>query len=89
MRYILLIILSLTILIRSNAQNDTCLHTTVLGISFPPVETDEQRSFSKTRLDDLGVKKIRFAEDWAQREPAPGEFYWQPLDARIKRSKPR
>lgn len=66
-----------------NAQNDTCLTNLTLGISFPPVADDTQRTFAKTHLDFLGVTKIRFAENWALREPTQGNFNWQPLDDRI------
>ncbi|MFK7923597.1 MAG: hypothetical protein AB8H47_16690 [Bacteroidia bacterium] len=54
-----------------------------LGISFPPVENEKQRSFTEEELNILNVKKIRFAEDWAFREATQGEYNWGPLDARI------
>lgn len=82
MKYILIII-SFSILIKSNAQNDTCLNYTDLGISFPPVADNTQRTFAKTHLDVLEVTKIRFAENWVLREPTQGNFNWQPLDDRI------
>ncbi|MCZ2131954.1 MAG: T9SS type A sorting domain-containing protein [Bacteroidetes bacterium] len=66
----------------SNAQ-DTCLTYLKLGISFPPVSDNSQRSFANTHLNTLGVNKIRFAEDWALREPTKGNFNWKPLDERI------
>lgn len=62
---------------------DTCLTQLTLGISFPPVADDTQRTFSKTHLDFLGVTKIRFNESWELREPSQGNFNWQPLDDRI------
>lgn len=62
---------------------DTCLTYTTLGISFPPVSDDADRQFSQQRLNDLGVKKIRFAESWALREPQKGNANWKPLDDRI------
>lgn len=65
-----------------NAQ-DTCLTNLTLGISFPPVADNSQRTFTKTHLDALGVTKIRFAEDWALREPTQGNFNWTPIDDRI------
>ncbi len=83
MKYILIIIISLTITIKDNAQNDTCLSNLTLGISFPPVADDTQRIFAKTHLDFLNVTKIRFAENWASREPTQGNFNWKPLDDRI------
>jgi hypothetical protein len=66
-----------------SAQTDTCLINSEIGISFPPVADAVQRDFAKTHLDSLGIKKIRFAENWALREPAPGVFNWTPLDERI------
>lgn len=66
-----------------SAQIDTCLINSEIGISFPPVADDFQRDFAKTHLDSLGVRKIRFAENWALREPNPGVFNWTPLDERI------
>ena len=83
MKYVLIILISLIILNKSNAQNDTCLNNLTLGISFPPVADNTQRTFAKTHLDFLGVTKIRFAENWAFREPTQGNFNWQPLDDRI------
>lgn len=65
------------------SQNDTCLVTTELGISFPPVAQASYRAFTKTHLDDLGVKKIRIGEDWSNREPIQGSFNWEPLENRI------
>lgn len=67
----------------SPAQNDTCLTTLTPGISFPPVADATQRDFTRDKLDDLGVKKIRFAEDWALREPEEGNYHWQALDDRL------
>lgn len=64
-------------------SQDTCLTSLKLGISFPPVESVSERMFAKTHLDTLGVNKIRFAENWAFREPTQGEFNWSPLDDRI------
>lgn len=64
-------------------QSDTCVINTEIGISFPPVSDQAQRDFTKIHLDTLGIKKIRFAEDWSNREPTQGNFNWGPLDARI------
>ncbi|MCB0477815.1 MAG: T9SS type A sorting domain-containing protein [Crocinitomicaceae bacterium] len=65
------------------SQNDTCLYNLELGISFPPVSDVTQRTFTLGHLNALGVSKIRFAEEWASREPIQGSFNWQPLDQRI------
>ncbi|MCT4580609.1 MAG: T9SS type A sorting domain-containing protein [Flavobacteriales bacterium] len=65
------------------AQSDTCLVTTELGISFPPVAQASYRTFAKTYLDDLGVQKIRIGEDWSNREPVQGSFNWGPLEERL------
>ncbi len=82
-KYVTVFWLLLFFSFRSSAQSDTCLQME-LGISFPPVSDDTQRDFTAGKLDDLGVKKIRFGEDWALREPVKGDFNWAPLDARIK-----
>ena len=82
-KYITILILMLATLFNSNAQNDTCLTNLALGISFPPLTDNTQRTFAKTHLDFLGVKKIRFTENWALREPSQGNFNWLPLDDRI------
>lgn len=83
MKKIVIIVLILAIRLNVNSQNDTCLSNLILGISFPPVADETQRTFTKIHLDFLGVNKIRFAEDWALREPFQGNFNWQPLDNRI------
>ncbi|MFM7024177.1 MAG: T9SS type A sorting domain-containing protein [Flavobacteriales bacterium] len=70
-------------LINLLGQNSNCSSSLTLGISFPPVSNTEQRNFTKPYLDDLQIKKIRFAEDWALREPTKGNFNWSPLDERI------
>lgn len=54
-----------------------------LGISFPPVENNSKRKKTEKLLSDLKVKKIRFAEEWAFREPTEGNFSWESLDDRI------
>ena len=55
----------------------------VWGIPFPPVSTAEQRAFTAPVLQELGMKHIRFAEEWAFREPQQGQFNWSPLDKRL------
>lgn len=54
-----------------------------LGVSFPSVRTGEELAFSGEKLDELGVRRVRFAENWREREPADGTFDWAPLDARV------
>ena len=73
----------LSFLTNNFVAQDTCLYNLTLGISFPPVADIAQREFSKLHLDYLGVSKIRFAENWALREPTQGNFNWIPLDERI------
>ena len=67
----------------TKAGNDTCLTVLNLGISFPPVADANQRAFAKLHLDNLGVNKIRIAEDWTFREPSPGTFNWTSLEDRL------
>jgi type IX secretion system substrate protein len=83
MKFIFTFFFSLCISLFGVAQNDTCLNTLNLGISFPPVGDSNERSFTKTHLDKLDVVKIRFAEEWAFREPSKGNFSWAPLDERM------
>jgi Secretion system C-terminal sorting domain/Beta-galactosidase len=62
---------------------DSCLTYLNLGLSFPPVQVDSQRIFTATHMNALGVNRLRFAENWALREPSQGTFNWTPLDDRI------
>lgn len=55
-----------------------------LAISFPPVEDESDREFSREKLSELAVRKIRFAEEWAFREAVKGEYNWGPLDRRLQ-----
>ncbi|MEL7341859.1 MAG: hypothetical protein AAGM67_15360 [Bacteroidota bacterium] len=55
-----------------------------LAISFPPVEDESDREFSREKLAELAVRKIRFAEEWAFREAVQGEYNWGPLDRRLQ-----
>ena len=66
-----------------SGQTDTCLINSEVGISFPPVSNEFERDFAKLHLDSLGIKRMRFGENWSFREPSPGEFNWSPLDDRI------
>lgn len=54
-----------------------------LGISFPPVASEEQRIFTAPLLNELNVDIIRIGENWSFREPTEGEFKWESLDDRI------
>jgi hypothetical protein len=83
MKRIITYLLALVCSANLSAQSDTCLINSEIGISFPPVADSFQRDFAKTHLDSLGIKKIRFAENWSFREPTPGNYNWSPLDDRI------
>jgi len=54
------------------------------GLSFPPVSTTEQLAFTADALKDLKINRVRFAEDWKNRETQVDTFNWEPLDARIQ-----
>jgi len=56
---------------------------TMLNISFPPVESQEQLDFTLEHLTALGAKGVRFSEEWKFREAERGVFKWASLDARI------
>ena len=75
--------LLLGILFSVSAQTDSCLVNLQLGLSFPPVAVDSQRTFTQTHLNTLGMDRIRFGENWALREPTQGNFNWTGLDERI------
>ena len=76
-------ILSLAFSLSLLAQTDTCLLHSEIGISFPPVSGELERDFAKIHLDSLGIKRMRFGENWSFREPTPGDFNWGPLDDRM------
>lgn len=65
----------------SIGQSDTCLNYTELGLSFPPTTGSVQRDFTKPHMDILGVKKLRFEDDWYYREPVQGYYNWGDLDS--------
>jgi len=62
---------------------DVSLHNLTLGLSFPPVSDAESRAFTSVHLEELDVHLIRFAENWAYREPRQGEYRWTALDERM------
>lgn len=55
-----------------------------LGMSFPPVTQAAHRAFTEQQLKALNIRKIRFAENWALREPKAGSYQWGPLDQRLQ-----
>jgi hypothetical protein len=54
------------------------------GMSFPPFANSKQIEFTVAELDKLSIDRIRIAIDWRNREPERGEFYWAPMDDRMK-----
>lgn len=54
------------------------------GMSFPPFANSKQIEFTVAELDKLAVDRIRIAIDWRHREPERGDFYWEPMDVRMK-----
>ena len=56
------------------------------GLSFPPFADQEQIDFSLEQMDALDIERIRIAIDWRNREPQQGEYYWEPMDYRMKRA---
>ena len=83
MKITIAFMLSIICFANLSAQMDTCLINSEIGISFPPVADLMQRNFAKPHLDSLGIKKMRFGENWSFREPSQGEFNWGPLDSRL------
>lgn len=62
---------------------DPKLNQLELGLSFPPMANQQQRSFTGKQLEALDVRRIRFAIDWRNREPEQGQYYWKPFDERM------
>jgi hypothetical protein len=63
---------------------DYDLSSLELGISFPAVADQQQRSLTLPLLEELGVRRIRIGEQWKLREPTHGDFHWRPLDKRMQ-----
>ena len=53
------------------------------GIAFPPMADEKGRAVTASHVPALGIKRIRYSENWRFREPRRGEYYWQPMDDRI------
>lgn len=64
-------------------KNTMMTENDFFGISFPPVKNQKELDFTFTKLQDLGIGKVRFETNWKFREPKRGEFNWDPLDRRI------
>lgn len=58
----------------------TAFAETEIGISFPPVGSVEHRQFTIDELRQLGVRHIRFAENWQHRGMQPD---FSPLISRV------
>ncbi len=56
----------------------------LIGMSFPPVKNQTEINFTLKQLNMLNISDIRIAENWKNREPAQGNFNWQPLENRIR-----
>ena len=54
-----------------------------LGMSFPPVTNARDRRFTHHALAGLGIRHIRFAENWKRRGLAPGPEDFNSLVSRI------
>ncbi|WP_299130155.1 glycosyl hydrolase [uncultured Winogradskyella sp.] len=89
MRSIITILLLISLINCSKSDNNNGITNTEddinfnLGISFPPVADEEQRSFAAPLLNELNVNIIRIGEKWSFREPSEGNFNWASLDQRI------
>lgn len=53
------------------------------GIAFPPMADEKGRAVTARQVPALGIKTIRYSENWRFREPRRGEYYWQAMDDRI------
>lgn len=67
----------------SSQASDAILPELALGIAFPPVADTEQRAFTLSQLDALGVEHVRFAQQWSVREPERDTHVWHPLENRV------
>ena len=86
MRRILILLLLVVIIVSCQSRaivDSPQLEQLELGLSFPPIANENQRSFTTKQLDALDVQMIRFAVDWRNREPEKGEYYWEPFDERM------
>lgn len=84
--WIVLILLSFASCSNSASTTRTTPYTAItypIGSSYPPINTDSKLSFTIEQLQELGITLIRTGSDWSNREPAKGEYKWEPLDKRI------
>lgn len=63
-------------------SNISCKKT--YGLSFPPFSNLEGIDFTLKELKLLDLDRIRISIDWENREPKKGEFYWDPMDYRMR-----
>jgi hypothetical protein len=62
--------------------NQNIIETTNFGLTIN-LRTNEELRYSMSIMDDLGVNRTRFFEDWSNREPSLGQEKWSGLDMRI------
>ncbi|MCD4760224.1 beta-galactosidase [archaeon] len=86
---IILVLLTIVLYINNNETrnhfNITCEKT--YGLSFPPFSNPDQIDFTLNQLETFNIDRIRIAIDWKNREPEKGEYYWAPMDYRMKKAK--
>jgi|GEM_PF-3515282 len=73
----------------SPKDNQQPLKPLILGFSFPPLSGKEQREFTQRQAasDALNIRYMRYAEDWAFREPVKGKFHMTPFQERMEWAK--
>ncbi|MBV1911981.1 MAG: hypothetical protein KUG78_22010 [Kangiellaceae bacterium] len=78
------------LLIAINSSHSTAagiVSESLFGFAFPPVKTEAERFFTKTQMNELGVRRIRINENWAYREKLNGVFDWTSFDKRLSWAK--
>jgi len=55
----------------------------ILGQSFPPLANTVFQFFMVFCMKHLNISHLRFAEDWALREPVQGQYIWTPMKNRL------
>jgi len=84
----ILVFVSVMFLMPNNSSNKkqnniTRTGETVFGISYPPIQNQEQIDFTIDHMKKLDSELVRFSTTWKIREPVKGEYSWNGLDKKI------
>lgn len=84
MKRFLSLILAILLIPLISCQQQQTMYDFPLGISYPPINNQEQRMFTSTHLKALNVYDIRTSAHWNLLEPIPGTYTWEGLDDKIE-----